>query len=256
MNAVGFLATRVVAIALGVGLLASPGALAEEARKGDAVRDLYKLGGLGVVGREIAGELDCEPAEISLLNAVGGQEVAKLEQQMVGGCEVYLVREGERKRLYRSWDHPEISYESMGLVYYEHRNGFARVFATEHAPGFWVRIADLPKGRLRPWSKILVESRQTYLGYDGQALHERPSEESPVLIALRGREDHPSNVHQLIPTGAVSGSWGKFEVVEFGSDFSMVRSEDANPTGRRWVGWLRLVNAAGAPEFWFYTRGC
>ena len=252
---------------LGVGvvgclvLLTGSRAHAQRAIQGDALRDLAKLSGLGVVGREIAGETECWPnasgnREASLLDSVNGQTSAKLVWRMEGGgCRAFLVRDTESERLYRGWDLPETSYESVGLVYYEHRSGFARVFEHTAPPGLWVRVADLPEGRLRPWAQLIVASPRTYFGYDGHALHEQPTEDSPVLTTLRERKVHVSRVHQLNPTGAVSGAWGEFDVIEFNTDFYlMARTADTAPTGNRWKGWLRLVNSAGSPELWFFTR--
>lgn len=251
---------RSLTIAGNVVLVAGSRAYAQDSVQGDALRALYTLGGLGVVGREIAGETDCRPnasgdRQISLFNSVNGRAAAKLEWRIVGySCAAFLVRDDKSKKLYRGWDHPEIAYESMGLVFYEHRNGFARVFERTLPPGLWVRVADMPGGRLRPWSQLLVESPRLYRGYDGRTLHQEPSEISPGVVTLRERVVHESRVHQLIPTGELSGEWGKFEVIEFNTDFYLARNPETSPTGNKWNGWLRLVNSAGSPEFWFFTR--
>jgi hypothetical protein len=118
-----------------------------------------------------------------------------------------------------------------------------------------VRVGDLPGQSLRAWSEILTEKPRHYRGYDGLALHQQPEEESSVLVTLRARQVNDSGVHQLTPTGEVSGEWGQFEVVEFDSDFyPLSATRQASPTGRQWKGWLRVVNAEGAPAFWFFTR--
>ena len=242
-------------------LLAGPSAFTQTSLKGETVREFAQLAGLGIVGREIAGETDCAPnasanRQIPLFDAVGGQTVARLEWRIERySCRAFLVRNNKSEQLCRGWDLPEISYESSGLAYYEHRNGFARIFARAVPPGLWVRIADMPGRRLRPWSQLLVESPRTYYGYDGHALHERPSDHSPVVVTLRDRKVHDSRVHQLIPTGKLSAEWGEFDVIEFNIDFYvMTRTPDTAPTGNRWKGWLRLVNSAGSPELWFFTR--
>lgn len=242
-------------------LLAGLSAFAQNSLQGDTLREVAKLAGLGIVGREIAGETDCRPnasgdRRIPPFDSVNGQATARLEWRIDRhSCGAFLVRNNKREKLYRGWDHPEISYESLGLAYYEHRNGFARVFERTVPPGLWVRVADMPGGRLRPWSQLLVEAPRTYLGYDGHALHEGPSEASPVLVTLRERKVHNSRVHQLIPTRKWSAQWGEFEVIEFNTDFSlMARTPETAPTGNTWKGWLRLVRSAGTPEFWFFTR--
>ena len=81
-----------------------------------------------------------------------------------------------------------------------------------------------------------------------------PAEKSEALVTLRERIVHDSRVHQLRHTGELSGRWGRFEVIEFNSDFDESASEsDTTPKGNRWQGWLRLVNEQGLPEFWFFT---
>lgn len=83
----------------------------------------------------------------------------------------------------------------------------------------------------------------------------QPSESSRILVTLRERHAHDTRVHELIPTGEVSGNWGRFAVTEFSSDFYLLaRRPDTAPTGNAWQGWLRLTDEAGAPLFWFYTR--
>jgi hypothetical protein len=242
-------------------LLAGSNLSAQASVQGDALRALYTLGGLGVVGREIAGETDCGPnaagdRHVTLFNSVNGRAAATLEWRIRNySCAVFLVQDGRSVLLRRAWDLPETAHESVSLVYYEHRNAFARVLERTSPPGLWVRIADVPGGRLRSWASVLVESQRTYRGYDGRTLHQQPSQDSPVIVKLRERVVHDSRVHQLVPTGEVSGGWGKFEVIEFNKDFYIgARHPEASPTGNKWTGWLRLVSSAGAPELWFFTR--
>jgi hypothetical protein len=242
-------------------LLARPSLYAQDSVQGDALRALYTLGGLGVVGREIAGETDCRPnaagdRRVRLFNSVNGRTAATLEWRIHNhSCAAFLVQDGTRVPLRRGWDLPETAYESVSLVYYEHRSGFARVLMRTVPPGLWLRIADLPDGRLRSWASLLVEPRGTYRGYDGRTVHQQPSQDSPVVVTLRERVVHDSRVHELIPTGEVSRGWGKFEVIEFNKDFYIgARHPNASPTGNKWTGWLRLINRAGSPEFWFFTR--
>lgn len=237
-------------------------AWAQQAPQGDALRELYFLSGLGVIGKELWGETPCLPnrsgeTEASLFASVGGPAAAALEWRTgrYGSCQAFLTRDGQREQLYRGWDTPEISYESAALTYYEQRDGFARVFARTAPPGYWIRISDLPEGRLRPWPELLVAAPHTYVGYEALELHERPSQESSVLLGLRERRVHDTMVHQLVPTGEIAGIWGEFDVIEFTGDFTVLsREADSVPTGNRWKGWLRLLTANGEPRFWFYTR--
>ena len=246
---------------LAVVAIAGPGSSAQSPAQ-QGFRDVFQLAGLGIVGAEIAGETSCQPnasgiREVTLLKSIDGPRAATLEWRrgIEGSCELFLIRDAERQRLYRGWDLPEVSYESAAVAYYEHIDGFVRVFERTVSSGLWMRISDMPGGRLRRWSELLVASPHTYLGYDGLRLHEQPSAGSRVLVALRERKVHDVRVHQLIPTGEVSGDWGKFDVIEFNSDFYLLaRAPDAAPTGNAWQGWLRLVNDAGAPAFWFFTR--
>lgn len=242
-------------------LLAASQSFSQDSPRGDALRDLVHLSGLGIVGAEIAGETDCRPngsgaREAPLFDAPNGRQTARLEWRIDNySCGAFLVRDNESAKLDEGWDHPETSDESVGLVYFEVRNGFARVFERTAPSGLWVRITDLPGQSLRPWARILVESPYIYRGYDGFALHEQPSEGSRVLVALRERHVHDSGVHQLTPTGESSGEWGQFDVTEFNGDFyALSRAPDTAPTGNQWRGWLRLVTPDGAPEFWFFTR--
>ena len=233
-----------------------------QALRGDALRDSAYLSGLGIVGREIAGEIGCEPnpsgvREVDLFESIDGSVAAALEWRVGDdrSCAAFLVQNGKSARLYRGWDLVEISYESAALTYYAQRDGFARVFERTAPPGYWIRISDVPGDRVLPWSELMVAIPRTYLGYEGHTLHRRPAEASEVIATLRERKIHDSRVHQLIPTGDLSGGWGKFDVIEFSSDFYvMSRAPDAVPTGNRWQGWLRLVNDEGVPEFWFFTR--
>lgn len=220
------------------------------------------VGGMGVVGREIAGEVICAPNASGLRTAevfesIGGPTVGTFEWRAAehGGCSAFLVRGGDRTALYRSSDLPELSYEAVGLAYYAERDGYARVLERTVPPGLWLRIADVSDGTLRSWAEWLLRPQLTYLWYDGYPLHSEPSESSPVLVSLRERRVHESRVHQLVPTGAVSGVWGEFEVIEFDGEFvAMARTREPIETGNRWKGWLRLVDGLGAPLFWYFTR--
>ena len=243
-------------------LLAATRVAAQDSLQGEALRDAFQLTGLGIVGRPVAGETLCGPnavgnRQVPLFDSVGGRAAARLEWRVDNySCAAFLVRGSSSERLSRAWDHPEVAYESIGLVYYEVRDGLARVFARTAPPGLWVRIEDMPGQSLRPWSKILTESPRTYRGYDGLILHEQPGEVSPALVTLRAPQVNDSRAHQLIPTGELSGEWGQFDVIEFDGDFYALsrRTREASPTGNRWKGWLRVVNAEGAPAFWFFTR--
>ena len=239
-------------------LLAATRVLAQDSLRGEALREAFQLTGLGVVGRPVVGETSCGPnaagsREVPLFDSVGGRTGATLEWRLADySCAAFLVSGNSSKRLNRAWDHPEVTYESLGLTYYEARDGFARVFARTAPPGLWVRIADMPGQSLHPWSEVLTDTPRTYRGYDGLVLHEQPGEDSPALVTLRAGRVKGSRVHQLIPTGELSGEWGQFEVVEFDGDLPELGP--ASPTGNQWTGWLRVVNAEGAPEFWFFTR--
>lgn len=237
-------------------------ASAQDYLQGDAMREAYQLDGLGVVGREIAGEISCgrdtsDDLRIPLLESPDGPVVAQVEQRRSqhGSCELFLLQDNDVERLWRGWDFPEISYESTALAYFEERGGFAQVLKHTVARGLWVRVADVPGERLRPWPELFVERERRYLGYEGHRLRSEPSESAEAIVSLRDRQVHETAVHQLIPTGQLSGDWGEFEVVEFTGDFyGLAQTREATPTGNRWTGWLRLVNGEGLPEFWFFTR--
>jgi hypothetical protein len=243
-------------------LLAGLSAFAQNSLQGDTLREVAKLAGLGIVGREIAGETDCRPNAsgdrgIPLFDSVNGQATARLEWRIDRhSCGAFLVRNNKREKLYRGWDHPEISYESLGLAYYEHRNGFARFFERTVPPGLWVRVADMPGGRLRPWSQLLVEAPRTYLGYDGHALHEGSSEASPVLVTLREKEGS-----QLPGTPAHSNPKVVCTVGRIRSDriqhgFLPDGPHSRDRTDRKHMERLATPGeeSAGTPEFWFFTR--
>ena len=244
-----------------VALLATANAFAQASLQGEALRDALQLTGLGIVGPAI-GETDCLPnvsgsRAVPLFGAIDGPATARFEWRTGdhASCVAFLVRDGASERLYKGPDHPEIEYESLGLAYYDVREGFARVFARTAPPGLWVRVADLPGQSVRTWSEILTGAPRNYRGYDGLVLHEQPADDSPELVTLRAPRVSDSRVHQLTPTSKLSSAWGEFEVVEFDGDFNaLTRTRDASPTGNRWKGWLRVTNEDGAPEFWFYTR--
>ena len=230
--------------------------------QGDAMREANQLDGLGVVGRELSGEISCardssEYLRIPLRESPGGPIAGELEQRrgQYGSCEIYLLRDNESSRLWRGWDFPEISYESAALAYFEEEDGFAQVLKHTVPPGLWVRVADVPGQRLRPWPELFVERERLYLGYDGNQLRYEPSESSAVIISLRDRQLRETEVHQLVPTGQLSGVWGEFEVIEYTGEFyALAQTREAFATGNRGNGWLRLVNGDGLPEFWSFTR--
>lgn len=243
-------------------LFTGTGASAQNILQGDAMRETYMLSGLGVVGRTIAGETSCYlnaagNSAAEMLESVDGPAVARLEWRrgQYGGCSAFLVRDGRSEQLYRDWDFVEIEFEAAAVVYYEERDEFARVFARRVPPGLWLRITDMPDGRLRPWTEIIAAAPRNYLGYEGLQLHVQPSEDSTVQTVLRERRAHDSRVHEIIPTGEISGAWARFDVVEWSSDFYILsRTVEPTRTGNRWQGWLRLVTADDEPELWFFTR--
>jgi hypothetical protein len=231
-------------------------------RQPDFMVDPSRETGLGVVGREIAGESGCGlnakgESEVELLESPGGAVAARLRWQTgeFGSCALTLSRDGKTKLLAQTLDLREISYESVALVYYESAEGFARILEHQASPGLWVRVADLPDGKLRPWVVLLTESPKNYQNYEAKAVHAEPTDASPVLVTLRDREDHKTTVHEIIPTGSVSGDWGQFNVIEHDGDFSiMTRERDPTLTGNNWTGWVRLVDESGQPAIWYYTR--
>jgi hypothetical protein len=235
-------------------LLANSGGAMETATQRQAT-------GLGTVGKQILGETDCSSYAtadqgVPLFLSLTGQPAAAVAWKPGGmeGCVAVLVRGSTREPLNGSPDVEEISYESAALVYYEARDGYAKVFAKTAPPGYWVRIRDMPGGKLHPWAEFLVAGDHFgYRGYDGLDLHQRPDDTSPVAVKLREPQAHPAPVHQLIASGEISGEWGKFDVVEFNGDFSPMAEAQATPTGRKWTGWLRLSGPQGR-SFWFYTR--
>jgi hypothetical protein len=218
---------------------------------------------LGVIGQPILGETGCPKAAsaetgIPLYAEVGGTVAARLQwtQPPAQGCAVYLVRDGQPQRLYRPDDMPEIDYESAALAFFDVRGEFALVFAQAFPPGYWIRFRDVPDGRLHRWPELVMASDHFgYRDFNGLALHQAPSADSPVLVTLRERRVAANPVHQLLPIGELAGDWGRFDVIEFNGDFDpMAQDPDAKPTGRRWTGWLRLVDERGARRLWFYTR--
>jgi hypothetical protein len=102
-------------------LLAGLSAFAQNSLQGDTLREVAKLAGLGIVGREIAGETDCRPNAsgdrgIPPFDSVNGQATARLEWRIDRhSCGAFLVRNNKREKLYRGWDHPESPTNPLGL---------------------------------------------------------------------------------------------------------------------------------------------
>lgn len=217
---------------------------------------------LGVIGKAIVGEAGCPrvdagQAGIPLFATPAGALIARLQlrAEPSEGCRAYLLRGSEGTPLLGTQGITEISYESGALAYYEVRGGFARVLAEAFAPGYWIRIKDLPDGKVHRWAELLVaDPHFGYTGHDGLTLHAAPSEESAAVVRLHEGLDAAGRSHQLVATGELSGNWGRFEVSEFDGDSSSMAEEPGKPTGRRWTGWLRLVQANGARRIWMYTR--
>lgn len=228
----------------------------------DVMLDPSRESGLGVVGREIAGEVGCDPnakgqTEVELLDSPAGAAVAKLQWRVgaYGSCSAILSKEGKTRLLAQTLDLREISYESAALVYYESRDGFARILEQQASPGLWVRVADIPGGKLRPWVVVLTESPRNYQLYEGKTVRAEPTVDAPVLVTLRDRDAHKETVHEIIPTGSVSGEWGQFDVVEYDGDFSiMTREREPTLTGNKWTGWVHLIDKHDQPSIWYYTR--
>jgi hypothetical protein len=220
--------------------------------------------GLGVVGSEIAGEVSCANGElgrmeIPLYDAPDGTLVStlRLEGGEHGGCYPVLLSDDrvDPVGVGRDRDFREISYEATALVYFESRDGYARSFVHRLPPGVWVKITDVPGEKLQPWTDLLTRSPKRYYRHEGRILRAEPSDESPALVTIRYEAGSESSVHEVLPTGQVSGQWGEFEVVEYDGDFhGMTRAREPAKTGNEWKGWLRLVDDSGQPMFWFYTR--
>lgn len=222
------------------------------------------INGLGVVGREMVGEVSCEDGELlglelSLYKSPGGPQASTLrwETSEAGGCYPFLLKDGKTEPvgIGRDPDFREISYEAAALVYFEARDGYARVFEHRLPPGAWVKIDEVPGGKLQPWADLLTRFPRHYHHHEGRILRKEPSENSPALVTIRYEAGSETRAHEVVPTGQISGQWGQFEVIEYDGDFhGMSRSREPSRTGNVWKGWLRLIDNSGQPLFWFYTR--
>lgn len=143
----------------------------------------------------------------------------------------------------------EIDYEKSGLLVFESREGHVKIFDNNRQREQWLSLEDLrEKGfEYLPWIDFMTNPNQWFLPYFyGMNLREAPNTSAPILVLAKGEQ------FEITPTGKVDGFWAEVIIEEYDS----VYCESPHNLVKSYIGWIKILDDAGYPNIWFYTRGC
>lgn len=162
------------------------------------------------------------------------------------GASAYLL-EGEFPT-----DKRRISYENEFLLYTEIQNGFVKILPTSLNGGVWIAIKDLRAFgfQAESWQQYL---HRTYASLNllppdrfAMNLREKPGIEAQKLVSLKG------DAFIITLTGTFEGLWAEVNVTEYTEHPCL----EGRLTGRKWTGWLKLLDNQGFPNIWYHPSGC
>jgi len=192
-----------------------------------------------------------EKCSVHILNAPGGHPVGYLSYEKVDHYSERFVWESSAgESLSISQDNlRETSYEKSSLLVFAEQDGFVRIIGADEKEQYWVSIDELEEGGLiyQSWLTFMTTNDRSFLTFKYKMnCRSAPSVDAKKLLTVSGHN------FEIAPTGEVEGLWAKVDVKEYNSDYC----EGAHQLVYTYHGWMKILDDAGYPNVWFFTRGC
>jgi hypothetical protein len=163
---------------------------------------------------------------------------------------ILLCPIGEKPRPIEGYDFRETSYEMSNLIVFDRIDNWVRVLQNNLGLQAWMNLEDLWKVGFvfQPWMDFILDQDEIYHPHEeyGMNLRAGPGTQYDRLVTLKGDR------YSIELTGQTDERWAEVEVIENTAH----PCEGGSPTGRKWTGWLKLIDDKGFPNIWYYTRGC
>lgn len=205
-----------------------------------------------------------ETLKLPLYNAPGGDKIgnAIVTEGYFDLCFTPVSYKGKQFAIYDRSDAillKKHDYLSAGdcnqYTFYDVHDGYARILSRSIEGGAWVRLHNAPANV--DGLKIVLEPRdffyriervppQSILGYYNHRLRRQPSLDAKILVTL----SNTRIIHQF--TGRIENGWAEAIVWEMSRplDLACTSSDEYSTaaTGRKWSGWVRILNENGEPD--------
>ena len=205
--------------------------------------------GIGImIGPDQNGDWEANNSSISglvLFDNPNGMPVGKFVG--LGGA---ILSCEERKVEVDRKDYREYGYETVGLTYWEEREGYLKLLIHSEEEGFWIKKSDaLAHGwKAHSWMSFFGKDITLFPECLGIRMNLR-SEPRPHAQLLVNLSDDRFFIN---PTGNTKGLWAEVEVTQYNGPYCSGDDKILNS----WKGWIKLLDDKGHPNLWFYTRGC
>ncbi|MFK7926209.1 MAG: hypothetical protein AB8H47_29945 [Bacteroidia bacterium] len=164
--------------------------------------------------------------------------------------EFYAFPLSEERQIVSQNDFQETGYEVSSLLVFERRNNWIKVLHHTLKGGKWVNLEGLKAHDLQfvDWLQFLVDNHHAYYPSEyGLNLRKGPGVSHERLFTVKG------DLYRIQLTGKTAlGLWAEVNVEEYNKH----PCDDGELTGKKWTGWIKVLDDTGYPNIWFDTRGC
>lgn len=149
-----------------------------------------------------------------------------------------------------SKDLREYTYGLSGLIYFEEKQGYLRMFNHSYSGGVWVRRSELTQHDWKSltWMDFLMAGNTLFPESLNINMNLRAKPEAASQLLVKLSDDR----FFITPTGKSQGLWAEVKVVQYEEPYC---SGNDKVIGN-WTGWVKLLDDKGHPNLWYYTRGC
>lgn len=148
----------------------------------------------------------------------------------------------------------QVGYEIYSIPYFEKKDGFVRILSRKE--NYWLKEEELKSlsFEIVEWQRFLFENGNEVLGFyanePGLNLREKPTTDSKIIMTLR------TDNQQIIPTNEHKGLWTKVKVIITKEHVCMTDLSEEENFVEIVEGWVKILDDGGAPNVYFYARGC
>jgi hypothetical protein len=216
---------------------------------------------IGYVDEYWWGKPDAEKVELPLYDAPKGKQIGALPIWIAGseGSDLLPFEINGNEIDMNSQDVFLTGYkgEISRLKYYESDGDWVRVLVRSHGKGVWFKTGKKDYVTLTTISfieDIIQYDGYLLYGYDGYRLRKNPFVGDNIIITLNKR-------HHVVKkfTGKVKGSWAEAVIYETKEPMDGCYNDtdlNAKWTGRKWTGWIKVVDDRGLPKDIRYYSSC
>ena len=148
----------------------------------------------------------------------------------------------------------QIGYQIWAISHLERRDGYVRVMGTRF--DYWLSEEEIKrKGfKVENWQNFLHSHADDLLGYyandPGLNLRIAPDPGSKILAVLKGE------LFEIIPSDQHDGPWTEVRVKKYREHPCRTDMGLDDILEFELTGWIKIVDDNGAPNVWYYSRGC